>query len=106
MTVPSSKPENSASICQWGSEVFGDVKDLKVLALRAQDELNELIDAIDTQQSNEHIALEAADVTILLHRLCGTVGFDLSGTVDKKMKINRSRNWTCSGNGVGEHISN
>ena len=47
---------------------------VKAYALRAQEELAELIEAIKNGETDKNIALEAADVTILLHRITGTLG--------------------------------
>lgn len=95
--------ETSQSIALWGSETFGDAASVKAYAIRAQEELTELIEAIENGEPDKDIAQEAADVTILLHRLTGTLGLDLYDTVDEKMSINRKREWTPDGNGVGQH---
>lgn len=96
--------ENSQSICDWGDSVFGKADTLKAYAIRAQEELRELIEAIDASETEEEIVGEAADVTILLHRLVGTIGLDLYSAVDNKMTINRQRQWGKDGNGTGRHI--
>lgn len=99
--------ETSQTIAHWGDATFG-VATSKALAQRAQEELHELIEAIDASNASdslniEQIAMEAADVTILLHRLVGDLGLDLSETVERKMEINRARQWTTSGDGTGQH---
>lgn len=95
--------ETSQSIALWGSETFGNAASIKAYAIRAQEELAELISAIDNGEDDKDIALEAADVSIFLHRLTGTLGLDLYDTIDEKMSINRKREWTPDGNGVGQH---
>lgn len=95
--------ETSKTIAQWGADTFGEADNVKVFALRAKEELSELIDAIEQDEPRKDIALEAADVTILLHRLTSILGYELSELVDEKMAINRKREWTPSGNGVGQH---
>ena len=95
--------ETSQSIAQWGTETFGNAASVKAYALRAQEELTELIEAIENGEPDKDIALEAADVTILLHRIAGTLGLELYEAVDEKMRINREREWTPDGNGVGRH---
>lgn len=52
--------ESSKTICQWGDATFGQVKSVKAYAIRAQEELTELIEAIDDTQSSHDIMLEAA----------------------------------------------
>ena len=95
--------DSSKSINQWGRETFGDAASVKAYALRAQEELAELIEAIENGEPDKNIALEAADVTILLHRITGTLGLELYEAVDEKMAINRKREWVPDGNGVGRH---
>lgn len=96
--------ETSQTIAQWGRETFGNAASVKAYAIRAQEELTELIEAIENGEPDKDIALEAADVTILFHRITGTLGLELSNAVDEKMEINRKREWTPSGNGVGQHL--
>lgn len=98
--------ETSQSINQWGHETFGDAASIKAYAVRAQEELAELIEAIENGEADKDIMLEAADVTILLHRIAGSLGQELYDVIDKKMAINRDRKWTPSGNGVGQHNPN
>lgn len=95
--------ESSKTIAQWGSDTFGDAASIRAYAIRAQEELAELIEAVDNGEDDKNIALEAADVTILLHRITGTLGQELYDAVDEKMAINRIRKWTPDGNGVGQH---
>lgn len=94
--------ENSRSIAEWGEETFGKAT-LEALARRAHEELDELIEAVGLGESPKAVAMEAADVTILLHRLAGTVGKDLSDCVNEKMVLNRKRSWVKSGDGTGQH---
>jgi len=95
--------ESSKTIAKWGTESFGEASSVKAYAVRAQEELAELIEAIENSETDRAIALEAADVTILLHRITGTLGLELYDAVDEKMAINRLRKWTPDGNGVGQH---
>jgi len=95
--------ETSHSINSWGTETFGDAASVKAYAIRAQEELAELIEAIENSEPDKIIAHEAADVTILLHRITGTLGLELYDAVDEKMAINRKREWMPDGNGVGQH---
>jgi len=95
--------ESSKTIAAWGTKAFGDADSVKAYAVRAQEELAELIEAVDNGQPDKNIALEAADVAILLHRITGTLGLELYEVVDEKMDINRKRKWAPDGNGVGQH---
>ncbi len=96
--------ETSASICAWGNKSFGEVEDLAALVARAKSEMVELEEAVVSQESLEAIADEAADVAILLHRLLGILGQDLADAVDRKMSVNRGRQWIPSGDGTGNHV--
>ena len=95
--------ETSQTICKWGDATFGKADSIKAYAERAREELNELLDAIENAEPSDNIIAEAADVTILLHRLTGTIGADLYEAVDKKMSINRKRQWVKNDNGTGQH---
>lgn len=94
--------ETSASILRWGDETFGKVSDPVALVKRAETELTELKDALIAGDQAE-AGKEAADVAILLHRLMGVLGKDLSDEVDAKMAINRKREWASAGDGTGGH---
>lgn len=94
--------ETSSSICAWGDETFGKVSDPVKLAERAELELTELKEALIAGDVTE-AGKEAADVTILLHRLMAVLGKDLSDEVDAKMAINRAREWQSAGDGTGSH---
>ena len=100
-----SERETSSSIAQWAELAFGPVSDLTALVTRAEQELAELNAAILSGSSTDNIEAEAADVTILLHRIVaeGADG-ELSDAVDAKMAINRARKWQPAGDGTGKHI--
>lgn len=95
--------ETSKTILVWGDETFGKVQDPVALVKRAAEEMDELIEALENGDTDE-AGKEAADVTILLHRLMGTLNKELADEVDKKMKINRNRTWKSAGDGTGGHI--
>jgi len=95
--------ETSQTITVWASETFGEAESIKAYVLRAQDEMTELLESIDAKKPATEILSEVADVAILLHRVVGTLGLELSEVVDRKMSINRDRIWQKSGNGVGHH---
>ena len=95
--------ETSQSILEWGDATFGKVDNPLALVTRAREELTELEEALADDDANG-AAQEAADVVILLHRLVGLMGKDLSQEVDAKMAINRKRKWKAAGDGTGGHI--
>ena len=95
--------ETSHTICEWGDATFGAAPDLTALLARARGEMDELEQAL---RSNDHAEAgkEAADVVILLHRLAAILGQDLNEQVDAKMVINRARKWKAVGDGTGGHV--
>jgi hypothetical protein len=96
-------PETSQMIRDWGDRAFGEVQDLRVLLTRARQEIEELEEAI-IRQDRVGAGEEAADVAILLHRLVGILGLELSEAVDAKMAVNRARRWHVAGDGTGAHV--
>lgn len=52
----------------------------------------------------EKIQVEAADVLIVLYGVAHMRGFDLADEVDRKMAINRAREWKANGDGTGYHV--
>lgn len=95
--------ETSKTIREWGDAIFGAPTDLTVLVKRARVEMDELEQAL-RESDHAEAGREAADVVILLHRLTGILGLELSEQVDAKMAINRARKWKSSGDGTGGHI--
>jgi NTP pyrophosphatase (non-canonical NTP hydrolase) len=95
--------ETSQTIRAWGDAVFGAPQDLTVLVKRARVEMDELEQAIRDGDMAE-AGREAADVVILLHRLAGILGMELSDQVEAKMMVNRRRKWKSAGDGTGGHI--
>jgi hypothetical protein len=94
--------ETQKSISAWCDSTFGPAKPL-VIARRAEVGLAELVNAIRDCKSRPEIVEEAADVAIILRRLCNELGYDLDHAVDLKMAKNRSREWNVDGNGDGRH---
>lgn len=94
--------ETSETIKAWGDETFGKAMDPVKLVERAEIEMAELKEALAAGDEKE-AGKEAADVVILLHRLMGDLGKDLSAEVDAKMAINRTREWISAGDGTGSH---
>ncbi len=95
--------ETSHTIREWGDATFGEARDLTVLVARARGEMDELERALRDGDTTE-AGWEAADVAILLHRLVGLLGMELSEQVDAKMQVNRARKWRAAGDGTGGHV--
>lgn len=95
--------ETSQTIREWGDATFGEARDLTALVARARGEMDELEQALRDGDHAE-AGREAADVVILLHRLVGLLGMELSEQVDAKMQVNRTRTWKAAGDGTGGHV--
>ncbi len=95
--------ETSHTIREWGDAIFGAPSDLTALVTRARVEMDELEQALRAGDRAE-AGREAADVAILLHRLAGILGMELSEQVDAKMQVNRARKWKAAGDGTGGHV--
>jgi len=79
--------ETSQTITVWASETFGEAESIKAYVLRAQDEMTELLESIDAKKPATEILSEVADVTILLHRVVGTLGLELSEVLTGKCRL-------------------
>lgn len=84
--------ETTESIAEWSRQTFGPVN-LRAVWDRADMEMNELENAIDGVVDSDP-ADEAADVVIVLCRLTAEYGVDLWGAVERKMAVNRERQWS------------
>lgn len=125
--------ETTASIAAWQTETFGAATttwgridrsdeamrgamwlakslDLTVprpslsRAIRAAEELAELIRMLVIDDADPDAAMEVADVTIVLAGISAALGVEQSEQIDAKMQINRARRWDLTGDGHGQHI--
>ena len=97
--------ETQTTIEKWRAETFGDRPTAINMAIRANEEMAELLRASTTPYAPKaEIAHEAADVLIVLYGLAEMVGFDLHDAVDTKMAINRGRRWRKGAPGGSQHI--
>ncbi|GHB36549.1 hypothetical protein GCM10007094_27720 [Pseudovibrio japonicus] len=97
--------ESSESITAWGEQTFGKVSDLNALIERAREELEVLQQAIENGDSVRDVVADAAEIAILLHRLVGLHGAELSFAIDEKMARNRTRIWSLAGDGTGRRVA-
>jgi NTP pyrophosphatase (non-canonical NTP hydrolase) len=96
--------ETQASIYQWAREQFGDPKSIFQIAERAAEEMSELFGKIADDAPRESIVEEIADVVIVLSQIAERLGLDLGEAIDRKMAINRAREWVTAGDGTGQHV--
>ncbi|MBY2918897.1 MazG-like family protein [Rhizobium leguminosarum] len=95
--------ETQASINDWISTTFGETGSNISVAARANQEMSELVMALAIDDNDPNAVVEAADIVIILYRLAHRFGKDLEAEIDRKMAINRGRNWNVA-NGHGYHV--
>jgi len=127
------RSENSASISAWQDETFGPATttweridrsdaamrgamwrakqpDLTIprpnlsRAIRAAEELAELITLLVANDADPKAPEECADVDIVLRGIDRFHGVERAAAVDAKMAKNRARTWTVTGDGHGQHV--
>ena len=95
--------ETQATTSVWAEETFGPVSSNARVAARANEEMAELLSVLTVDDSSPEAGAEIADVFIVLYRLADRMGFDVQKEVDRKMRINRHRQWSRDGSGHGYH---
>jgi hypothetical protein len=95
--------EDQKSINDWITETFGEAGSNFSVASRANQEMSELLMALAVDDFDPKAVEEAADIVIVLYRLAERLGADLMAEVDRKMLINRSRQWNVA-HGHGYHV--
>lgn len=94
--------EDQGTVSQWAVETFGEARSNTSCAARASVEMSELLFELAKNDSSPKAAAEIADVIICLYRLADRLGCDVHEEVDKKMAINRQRQWNVA-DGHGQH---
>lgn len=98
--------ECQASISSWAENTFGPSSSNARVAARANEEMSELLRDLTADDNNPHAIEEAADIVIVLMRLAGRMNRDLMAEVDRKMAVNRTRQWNVDASGHGYHVRN
>lgn len=93
--------ETQESITKWGDETFNRSPTNLRIAIRALKELVELLDALVKDDNSTEAPSEIADVVIIMNGLASRLNVSLIDEVNKKMEINRSREWNRE---EGRHI--
>ncbi len=96
--------ETQASIYQWVRETFGEPRSNFQIFERAQEEFDEVNFALVNGSVPEIVVEEIADVVIVLSQIAERLGVDLADAIDRKMAINRAREWKTAGDGTGQHV--
>lgn len=74
-------------IADWADEYIPDRKPMDTLTKLVMEEIPELL-------VSDFDEMEIADAGILMFDLCYLLGVDLTEVMERKMRINRERNWT------------
>lgn len=91
--------ENQKSISQWAEETFGPAG----VNARMNDEVAELLSKLTSDDNHPDAGEEMADILIVLYRLADRMGYNLREEVNRKMAINRRREWVLDGTGHAHH---
>jgi NTP pyrophosphatase (non-canonical NTP hydrolase) len=98
--------ESQSSVSAWADKTFGPASSNARVAARANEEMAELLRALTADDEHEKAAEEVADIVIVLCRLVTRLGRDLGEEIDRKMEINRARQWNLTKDGHGYHVRN
>ena len=96
--------EDTISIADWVDDTFGTKTTPIRAAVRANQEMSELMTALLDGTSESKAREECADVAIVLCMVCRRLGGDLWHEIERKMDINRGRTWAMDGSGCGYHV--
>lgn len=96
--------ETQATIARWADDTFGPAPSNMRIGTRANEEMAEVLRALAMDDHNAAAVVEMADVVIIFMRLARNLGADLLQEVDRKMAINRTREWVLDGSGHGYHV--
>lgn len=96
--------ETQATISAWAEQTFGPAGSNTRVAVRALEEMTELLRCLSADDNHPKATDEVADVVIVLQRLATRLGIDLWAEVERKMAINRGRTWKLDSTGHGYHV--
>ena len=94
--------ETQSSIGAWAKETFEENKGFQqatIKLLKLEEEYGELLNEMSLSRKNptkediDAIALELADMLVVMYGIAECLNIDLLESVDKKMEINRRRKW-------------
>ena len=98
--LPVTHLETPTTVAAWANATFGESTLVRTVE-RARKEFDELEEAFCRNYTERELALEAADVCIVLYRLIGEL---YPEAIDAKMAINRHRIWKLDGTGCAQHV--
>lgn len=97
--------ETQETVSAWITETFGSAGSNLRVAIRANEEMSELLRDLANDDAHPKAAEEAADVVIILYRLFTRLGVNMDDVIDAKMAVNRARTWRVDDSGCGYHIA-
>jgi NTP pyrophosphatase (non-canonical NTP hydrolase) len=92
------------AIHEWQNATFGEPRSNLGIAVRANEEMAELLRCLARDDNDSAARAEVADVVIVLCRLAERLGGTIVRDVDDKMEVNVRRIWTRRGDGHGQHV--
>lgn len=95
--------EDQQTMAEWANDTFGRSRSNLSIAIRANEEMSELLAKLRDRDDDPEGAIEAADVFIVLMRLFENFGLDYRDVIDAKMDLNRRRSWKTTATGHGYH---
>lgn len=95
---------DQAAVTEWQNATFGEPKSNLGIAIRANEEMAELLRCLARDDNDQHARTEVADVVIVLCRLVTRLGGSMVRDVDAKMEVNVARKWVKRGDGHGQHV--
>jgi hypothetical protein len=96
--------ETQDSITAWADATFGPVPSSLSVWRRADKEWRELGAKLEQSDDYPGAAEECADVVIVLMRMFSRLRTEWRREVDRKMSINRTREWVLTEDGHGQHV--
>lgn len=106
--------EDQYTISKWAEQTFGQSTAQQILK-RLKLEFKELCEKLDAFEEDDDnipfddmlsIQYECADVVIMIVQIVNRLGGDTATLVDRKMQINRQRQWAVADNGHFQHVEN
>src|SRR5262245_54112167 len=95
--------ENQFTISEWAEQTFGPAGSNVRVAVRANEEMAELLRALTVDEKHPKAAEEVADIFVL-YRVATRLGVDINAEIERKMAINCKREWKLDGSGHGYHV--
>jgi hypothetical protein len=90
-------------IGEWANNTFGALTSNCKMAIRANEEMAELLTELAKDDNSKNAKFECADIVICLYRLADNMGFSLNDAISEKMELNYKNEFHSDGCGTGYH---